>query len=173
MSCPNKAYKSSEDQVLSDWEILVNSVGEENAMAFFIQNNEEMPTIEQINAIILANNVLQTNVKNEESRLIQELINSDKENVVKATEDITKSAKATLKKLIKNKKYETLKKLLTTENNINQYESVTSILDDANKVLDDEEGVIRKARGLGIYISETSNFIDLIRENVKDIVRKF
>lgn len=170
MSCPNKAYKSSENQVLSDWDILVDNVGEENAMAFFIQNNEEMPTIEQINAIILANNVLQTNVKNEESRLIQDLINSDKEGVVKATEDITKSAKATLKKLKENKKYETLKKLLTTENNINQYESVTSILDDANKVLDDEEGVIRKARGLGIYISETSNFIDLIRENVKDIV---
>ena len=66
MSCPNKTYKSSEDQILSDWEILVNSVGEENAMAFFIQNNEEMPTIEQINAIILANDVLQKKVKNEE-----------------------------------------------------------------------------------------------------------
>ena len=103
MSCPNKTYKSSEDQILSDWDILVNSVGEENAMAFFIQNNEEMPTIEQINAIILANDVLQKKVKNEEDKIIEELLNSDKEDVVKTTEDITKSAKTTLKKLIKNK----------------------------------------------------------------------
>lgn len=170
MSCPNKTYKSSEDQVLSDWEILVNSVGEENAMAFFIQNNEEMPTIEQINAIILANEVLQTKVKNEEDKIIQELLNSDKEDVVKTTEDITKSAKATLKKLIKNKKYETLKAILTTDKNINKYESVANILEDANKVVDDAEGVIRKARSLGIYIVEVGKFVNLIRDNVKTII---
>ena len=37
-------------------------------------------------------------------------------------------------------------------------------------MLDDAEGIIRKARGLGIYIVETGKFVELIRSNVKTIL---
>ncbi|TXG85198.1 MAG: hypothetical protein E6R13_02285, partial [Spirochaetes bacterium] len=49
--CPNKVYKSDSNQLFSDWEMLVGRVGEDEAYRYWIANNYEVPTLEQLDKL--------------------------------------------------------------------------------------------------------------------------
>jgi hypothetical protein len=49
--CPNKQFKSSPDQKLSDWDLLVNKVGEIGAYKEFIKNGNSLPSLDQIESL--------------------------------------------------------------------------------------------------------------------------
>lgn len=60
--CPNKDFKSSISQSMSDWDILVSKVGEIGAYKEFIKNGNNIPSIDDINALEV--NIESTNLKN-------------------------------------------------------------------------------------------------------------
>jgi len=109
-------------------------------------------------------------IQEQENAIIDELKSADKDKIVTTVNEFFSSTKSRLQKLINNKNYEVLAKLLTTKEGINKYTSVKNILDDAKKALDDVEGIARKVRSIAITIVETDKMTDLIRENVKNIV---
>jgi len=178
MACPNKTYKSDLNQTQSDWEILVEALGEDNAMALFIKNNEELPTIDQINLIIKANSILDNKIHEVENKIVNELLSTtETDKIVTTVEDFFESTKSRLQKLIKNKNYDTLKKLMTTKSGINIYSSIETLLRDANKALVEidgeinEPGIKQKVRSIAITIVETGKLVDILRENVNNIVK--
>jgi len=50
-NCPNKSFKSSPDQLFTDWEFLVGRFGEDQAYAYWLANGEVIPNPNEVDAL--------------------------------------------------------------------------------------------------------------------------
>jgi len=136
-----------------------------------------LPTLEVAQAIVDFHKSKQSEVHTEEQKITDEIINSDKDKIVTSVEDFSNVIKSRLKSILKNKNYERLNKLLTTDTGLNRWDSLNTLLNDAVKAkIDTEdlernvENLLRKARAIAVGIVQTDKIIDLIYEDVKNIV---
>ena len=162
-SCPNKSLK--------EYKILEQVLGEKGVFALYIANGEVLPTLEQAEKIValhLSNT--DSKEKKEIDKIVEEVSNKiDNDVIVKSVEDFFETTKSRLSKLIKNKNYSKLKELFTDTYGVNKYDSLQSLLRDANSAVEDEVGIKRRVRALVIGIVEKNNWLDLIKDSVKDI----
>lgn len=162
-SCPNhndEAYK-----------LLEQNLGKEGAYRIFVANNEELPNLETVKAIINIPQQTSKAVQSEVDKIVEELSEkANKEQILTTINDFFSIAKSRLQKLIKNKNYTRLKELLTPELGLNKLESITDTLKEAQKAEDDAEGLLRKTRAIALSIIQTEQITDLITEDVKSIL---
>lgn len=156
----------------NEWLTLVNALGRDKAMAYFHYEEGEGRDLEMdaVNRFIATHTRVVDEVKNEEDKIIKELITADKNKIVEIVDDFFSIASSRLRKIINNRNYDVLKKVLTTKEGINKYVSLESLLKDAKEALEDAEGISRRVRAIAITIVQTGQMVDLIRENVQDIV---
>lgn len=118
-----------------------------------------------------------TEIETEEHKIIEELKKADQDKIVENVQDFSDAIKSRLSPILKNKNYERLKTILTSENGLNKWEALNTLLSDAAKSKTDFEDVeknvnslLRKARAIAVGIIQTDKIIDLIAEDVKQII---
>lgn len=165
-SCPNhqdSAYK-----------LLEENLGKANTYALFLANGENLPTLEEAKKII---ELHKEKVKQETNAIINEITIVEKDKIVTITEDFTQVIKSRVNSILKNKNYERLNKLLTSDTGLNKWDALNTLLSEANKseietgdFEKDLNNLLRKARAIATGIVQMDNMTDLIFEDVKTIV---
>lgn len=162
-SCPNhndEAYK-----------LLEQNLGKEVTYAIFISNGELLPTLEAAQQIVNIHlKSVPQKVENEVDKIFKELEKAEQSQIVKTVDDFFDVTKSRLTKIIKNKNYSKLKELFTTPEGVNRYDSLQSLLRDAQKALDDLPGIARKTRAIALGIVQTQDLTNLISQDVEDII---
>lgn len=162
---------------LNEYKILEEALGKEGVYALYMANNEQLPSLEMAKKIVELHNNKNQEVKDEEDKIINEIINVDKDKIINTIEDFSQVIKSRVGSILKNKNYERLKTILTTDTGLNKWDSLNSLLNNASKAKTDTENLeknvdnlLLKARGIGIGIIQTDKIIDLIQEDVNKIV---
>lgn len=172
--CPNKSYKSTPTQKKSDWQILVDGVGEIKAMSIFMVK-EELPEIDEIYLLIEDYNKKLAERHEEDQKaiknIIEELQEVDKNVIVKSVDEFFHVISNHLKNLKQRKSYERLKKIFTNQENINKFSVLEDLLKQADKAEEDIEGDRKRIRALAQGIVQMDFFMDLIIEDAKSLLK--
>ena len=165
-SCPNIN--------LPEYKLLEENLGKANTYAIFLANGEVLPTLEEAQQIVVLH---REKIKKETNAIINELTLVEKEKIVEITEDFTNVIKSRVSSILKNKNYERLNKLLTSDTGLNKWDALNTLLSDANKAKTDTgefekdlNNLLRKARAIATGVAQMDNMVDLIYEDVKSIV---
>ena len=164
-SCPNIN--------LPEYQLLEKNLGKANTYAIFIANGEVLPTLEEAQKII---EIRDEKIKEETNNIVNEIKASENDKIVTTIEDFSKVIKSRVNAILKNKNYDRLNKLLTSDTGLNKWDSLNTLLSDANKAKTDTgdfekdlNNLLRKARAIGVGIVQMNNMVDLIFEDVKNI----
>ena len=161
--CPNKTFKSNPKQDKSDWDILVEAIGEVEALGFFnvAGKGKELPPIEEINSYIQwykYNNDNTSQISLIVNEIEETVENSD---IIETIDKFYETINSQLNKLKNTKSYKKLSNLFYKDN-VNTLATLQDLLKQASLLEETAQNDHIQRRALVkaiLYIKETSKLM--------------
>ncbi len=161
--CPNKTFRSDPNQDKSDWDILVEAIGEVEAIGFFntVGKGKELPPIETINSYIRWYKYEHDN-SSQISLIVNEIEKTvENSDIVETIDKFYETINSQLNKLKNTKSYKKLNSLFYKDN-VNTLATLQDLLKQASLLEEtaQKDHIQRRALVKSIlYIKETSKLM--------------
>lgn len=171
MKCPNKNT--------DEWKELENALGEEMAYRAWFANNEETPSLEKAHKIIdiigRIEDVGKGNILDAEAEDIINKISAEitpEHPINKAIDAHFENLSKYLGKLVNNKNYDELRRILTPEgSDKTSLVPAKKLLENAKKAESNLEGTKEKVKAVMATTLQSGRILDLMNEGIDDLLK--